>query len=48
VTVNVRCAVDSGWWPVSTRADFQAFQDAHEECEGIIEIQGSVDDLPRS
>ncbi|BEP14799.1 hypothetical protein acdb102_31100 [Acidothermaceae bacterium B102] len=46
MTVNVKCSVDSGWVPVSTKAELAAFEDAHDACEGITEIDGSINDLP--
>ena len=48
MTVRVRCAADSGWCPVSTRKELEEFEQAHDDCDAVVEVDGKVEDLPAS
>jgi len=46
MATRIRCSVDSGWYPVATKAEASEFEDQHAECGGVIESEGSIDSLP--
>ena len=48
MTVRVKCDADSGWCAVSTRKDLEEFEQAHDDCDAVVVVDGKVEDLPAS
>ena len=48
MTVRVKCDADSGWCAVSTRKDLEEFEQAHDDCDAVVVVDGKIEDLPAS
>jgi len=48
MTVRVKCDADSGWCAVSTRKDLEEFEQARDDCDAVVVVDGKVEDLPAS